>query len=457
MAGIGFELRKITNQGKITSFFEATITGIMIVAGPWIFSIIGITITQKLFALTSPESPRLFLGVLIYTYAGSMILWSGIQYLFTRAISDYLFHHQQRRAATLLVKVCIVMLPVSFLIALGAMLPVPLTVQNPFLFRLSAALFFGTISVIWILMMFISLLKWYFRILICYLLGMGCGAVIVWAAAPLLGVTGMLLGFTIGHAIIAIGLLGLSLHRFKPIRFKIVNGRMRQIYQSNKHLFFIGLFLSMGIWGDKIVYWFFRGSAPGNTWFYLFDPYDIAVYYANLFIIPGLLYFTIFTETEFHIYLKKFLLSLNGQPLIEIRKRKYQLKKATRKVMTDQSVFIGMMIMILLISAEHIINFLIPGLTTPLIFRMALCGLFLYFPLITIMNFMFYLQIYTVPLLAVILFFGINTAVAITTAGGFWNLPPGFSYIASLFVADLFILIRFNQSMKKLDQIIFLQ
>jgi uncharacterized membrane protein len=42
VAGIGFELRKVINKGKLTESFGATLTGIMVVAGPWLMSILTI-------------------------------------------------------------------------------------------------------------------------------------------------------------------------------------------------------------------------------------------------------------------------------------------------------------------------------------------------------------------------------------------------------------------------------
>ena len=69
MAGIGFELRKAISRGGLGSFLKAAFSGIMIVAGPWIMSIIGITAIQRLMGFAVEEAPEHFMGVVIYSYA----------------------------------------------------------------------------------------------------------------------------------------------------------------------------------------------------------------------------------------------------------------------------------------------------------------------------------------------------------------------------------------------------
>jgi uncharacterized membrane protein len=47
MAGIGFELRKVITKGGLGSFIKAAFSGVMIVAGPWLLSIVGITLIRQ--------------------------------------------------------------------------------------------------------------------------------------------------------------------------------------------------------------------------------------------------------------------------------------------------------------------------------------------------------------------------------------------------------------------------
>ncbi len=42
MAGIGFELQRVLKQGGMTGVFKVALAGIIIVAGPWLISILGI-------------------------------------------------------------------------------------------------------------------------------------------------------------------------------------------------------------------------------------------------------------------------------------------------------------------------------------------------------------------------------------------------------------------------------
>ena len=117
MAGIGFELRKVISRGNFGSFVKAAISGIMIVAGPWLVSILSLTVVARFFAGTYAEAPTLFLAVLVYGYAGSLIVAGGFHYLFTRLIADLLYEKKERESCYHLVLWNLVIFPVSFALA----------------------------------------------------------------------------------------------------------------------------------------------------------------------------------------------------------------------------------------------------------------------------------------------------------------------------------------------------
>jgi len=77
-------------------------------------------------------------------------------------------------------------------------------------------------------------------------------------------------------------------------------------------LFFIGLFYTGGIWVDNIVMWFSDlGIVLHGT--FLFAPfYDNAIFLSYLTIIPSLVLFLVFVETDFYVSYKNYFQNANG-------------------------------------------------------------------------------------------------------------------------------------------------
>ena len=48
MAGIGFVLQRVIKRGGLAGFFRVALAGTVIVAGPWLLSIIGIILVSKI-------------------------------------------------------------------------------------------------------------------------------------------------------------------------------------------------------------------------------------------------------------------------------------------------------------------------------------------------------------------------------------------------------------------------
>ena len=134
MAGIGFELRKVMGRGGIGSFLRAAFAGIMIVAGPWILSVIGINIIQRLPGL-SLGPLAYFAAAVIYCYAWSLFLFGGFHFLFTRIVADKLYEKKEGEAAGAIVffglAVGLVVLVISFAASLFILVELP----HPRLFR----------------------------------------------------------------------------------------------------------------------------------------------------------------------------------------------------------------------------------------------------------------------------------------------------------------------------------
>ena len=421
MAGIGFELQKLLRAGGIGAFFKVALAGVIIVAGPWILAIVGILLVSSIGGLALTEASELFMGVIIYSYAVSLFLFGGSHYIFTRYLSDLVFQEKDGEAGSSLVFFLVVVFALAAALAYFGLRQVDVrSLTRPLLFRVSAGLFFANVNVLWVVMIFISLLKQYFTIFFTYLVGMAVSVAGVFLLAPRLGLGGAMLGFTVGQTLTTLVLLILSLVPYRPRRFFATVKGFFRYFPKYGMLFGAGLFYYWGIWIDKLVFWFAVGRETAGGFFRLFPVYDIPVYLANLAMIPGLIYFVVASETDFYVSLKVFLESLGNGILSRIRENKYAVVQQLRRSLREQSVFQGILILVLILLAPTLARALFAGGMDVTVFRLTLAAVFFHFLFMTLMTFLFYLELYAQACLASLVFFLVNaaaTAIMVLTGG----------------------------------------
>jgi uncharacterized membrane protein len=425
MAGIGFELRKVIGKGGLGSFLKAALSGTMIVAGPWLLSIVGITLIYNFTDLALQQNAGLFIAPVVYTYAFSLILFSGPHFLLTRIIADQIFDRRFRDAAATLIAAIIGVGVVAAGIAiLSIWLLGPFPVADEPLYCAAAVVLFVTVNIIWLIMLFISILKEYSRILLAFALGLAVSVALAALLSQRLGLAGALVGFTIGHVVIAALLLYLGLRAYAPGSLRRQLPAFADYLRRYLPLVLAGALYNWGIWADKIVYWFLQGDAVAGTGFLLNDAYDLAVYFGTLSMVPGLVYFIVFSETSVYILLRKMLTALGSRTFGEIQRRKTRLLRGIRRAVVDQSIFQGVVTLSLVLAAPLLAGALTGGVVTATVFAVTLTAVFTHLLLLTLLNLQFYMEIYDGALASALTFFTVNTGLSF-----FLEATPGLSYL----------------------------
>lgn len=436
MAGIGFELRKVINKGGLGSFVQIAVSGAMIVAGPWLLTIITITAIQTFIPYSTTGSLELFMGIVIYCYAFSLFLFGGFHYLFTRRMSDLLYKKKESQAFGYVLQLCIPVTIVSIIIALPAVLSMSPNVEHLKLLKAASVTIFAVVNCLWVVMLFVSVLKWYIKILIIYASGLLSSLLLIYLLSIKLGPAGGVLGFAAGHLIILLLLIVLCRIAWKPERPEPpeeINYRpgfhpvrtFAAYLVRHKYLFGSGLFYYFGIWIDKMIFWLFYGETTEGTFIRLFQPYDIPVYLSNLTMIPGLVFFVVFSETEFYTALKRFLFRLARGRYTEIVDAKNSLHRITASSIREQCIL------------QAVITLIIIMLTKNTIFRTTLAAVYFHLLLLTLLNYLFYLEKYKSAFISSLVFFSVNIALAMVTVVLNGPLPPGASYLLSAAAAAI--------------------
>jgi polysaccharide biosynthesis protein PelG len=409
MAGIGFELQRVLKQGGMTGALKVALAGVIIVAGPWLISIIGIFTLSRFAGFALVEGGLLFTAAIVYSYAFSLFLFGGLHYIYTRYISDLIYIKDNNRAFATLILTMIVIGILSILVAVPGVIFIKTDlVENLSMYKLFAALLFVCVNLIWLVMIFITLLRKYMTIFLVYIIGMVLSFVAVYFFGREYKLGGAMAGFSIGQVSILIMLLILIRRYIKPGNILREIKPLISYFSKYRFLLGAGIFYSAGIWIDKIVLWFYAGNTVEGTYLVLFEQYDITVYFANLTLIPGLVYFMVFSETNFYVSLRRFLVKISTRTFTEIQEGKYKLINTMKSSIREQSIFQGVITAGLLIVAESINTSLLGSHSSLLTLRLVLAGVFFHLLFLTLLTFLFYLERYKEAFITQLCFFSVN-------------------------------------------------
>ncbi len=450
MAGIGFELRRVVARSDLASSLQAVFSGALLVAGPWLVTVLTIfAIHSGLGVLQVPHAP-VFQAVVTYSYALSLALGSPVQYLFTRLVSDLIWEKREKEASVWLI---VVSLGVFFLFGFAAFAVttlVPVWGAPNLALSVSASLLFAAVNALWVVMLFVSLVRRFLAILVVYLGGMVVALGLTLLGAHQAGPSGAILGFAVGHFVILVGLSVLVLKDFpphgQPGMFRPV-GRLLRQYGA---LALSGFFFYAGQWVDKFVFWFSRGSPVEGTLLRIWDFWDFPVYLAGLSLIPGLIYFLIFSETTYYTALRKFLQSVSGKPYVRIRQERFHLIRVMNRELINQ-----MLVQTLAALAFLALFWAIPGLNA-LAVTSAVAGAWFLLLLMTLLNYQYYLEFYRQAALSAGVFFvfqGVGALLGVAFPGIF----PGLGFLTAVTLSCLTALISLERGVTSMERSIFLK
>jgi polysaccharide biosynthesis protein PelG len=435
-------------------FLTVSLAGTAIVAGPWLLSVLGIFLIQRFAGSMISEAPVLFSGVIVYSYAFSLITASGLHYVFTRWISDLIYEERREEAGSALLTCLLVISGGAAALGLAGVIPLSLAgvVTRPLLFSLSAVLLFTAVNLTWVLMSFVSLLKAYVGILIVYLggsLASFLGVVILgraWAAG------GALLGYALGQCLTAGVLYAMTLGAHRPRR--LLFPALGAYFRRYGFLFLAGLLYAWATWADKVVFWFTFGSRVPGGWLSVYDPYDVPVFFTILTLIPSLVYFTVETETSFYPRLREFLFTLGRGTYHEIQEKKYAMIRTMWGGLREQTVVQGIASAALLILAPIVVPALFgPGVSIPAV-RLTLAAVFFHAAFLSLMIFLFYFELYPAAFIAALTFFLVNLGGSAATALAGARGLAGLSYLAGGAAGTAVALAYLMTSVPRVDRIL---
>jgi Predicted membrane protein len=203
---------------------------------------------------------------------------------------------------------------------------------------------------------------------------------------------GLFFAFFAGEALLFFSFLFMIIRRYpgnKLISFDFMS--RKKVYYM---LFFCGLFYNIGVWADKILFWF----SP-STSIHIIGPlraspiYDLPIFLAYLSIIPGMAVFLVRMETDFVEQYDRFYSAIRGgSSLEEIYFLKDNMITTARGGLYDIFKIQGITVACLLLWGEQILTYIgiDPNYKTLLFIDVVGVGVQVIF--LSILNILFYLD-----------------------------------------------------------------
>ena len=371
MAGIGFQLKKLVDNGKNYGGLRAFAYSSIIISGPMIFCIIQLLIGQKLLVESGSsftEREYLLTGTM-YSFVFSQLLTGGFLMIVTRYVSDQIYLKKEENILSSLYGV------IAIIVLIGGMAAFAFYAISPLgmFFKIVAYLFFMELLIVNILAIYISAVKKYMQIVKAYGLGAITAGFSMWICLQLMDYLKAehLLACMAAGFIVAIVFLIYSVKERFP-RANQNSFDFLSYIQQYPSLFFIGFFYSVSLFGHIFIVWSSDIQAVVGNTFIMAPFYDVPVFYAYLTLIPAMVMFVVSMETSFYKVYKRFYEKVGGEySLREINEAKAKMFQVLSRelvyIMEFQLVFtilaiaLGATVIPLSTEQVHIYNLLVIG------------------------------------------------------------------------------------------------
>ena len=447
MAGIGFRLKKALAEETYTGLVKGYMFAAVIAAGPWIFSVVSINALS--FFITrnfSKEDFQFFNALITYSFCFSLILLGSFDTVITRYLSDKLYFQEKHMLTSSFSTMWI------FVLLFFSLFALPFYYLNdisPF-FKIMGFTFFLCLGSIWLCMLFLGSAKKYVPIVLSFVIGGFLSFILGRYLGTLYGLEGVFLGYVAGQCATLFVLLWRVYAEFSFTPFFSIE--WLTYFKKYPLLIFVGLFLNLGIWIDKILFWY--SAEDGKqviSLFYNDENYGSPVFIAYLTMIPVLTLFLVRIETSFYIYYRKYFDAIDTKKgLKEILKRKEELVKSIQTSIPPVMQIQGFLTAVAIYFAPEIVDFFHFPSTSAAIFRIATLAVFMQ-SLFMLMNILLlYLLEYKKVILVNFIFFVTNfilTKLCFKLGFTFW----GFGFFVASAIAFVLSYFFLSKQLKDLE------
>ncbi len=452
MAGIAFELRKLTRDDTLAGTGRAYLYAGFISSGPWILSILTMVLLSRLLGGALPDRAELdfFSASVTHVYAFSLILVGPFQLVLTRYAADK-FASRERRAV--FPSYLSALLVVSLVAAVVAAVFFFGFVSGPWFHRAASVALMVYVCGIFVTANYLTALRRHRSAVFGFVGGYVASLLAAWLGAVWAGGVGAMTGFAAGHAALLL-LLARSLHA----EFGSDPAPRADVWKWFRRfpgLALVGFCYNAGIWADKLMFWWFSDQREGINGLWVTPEYDVAICLSLLSIVPGMAVFFLRLETSFAEKYEAFFQAIDGRlPLRAIRDARAGMVDALRRGLGQLLKVQGVVTALLLVFAKPLGTLLAIGSVKVGIFQVTLFGTFMLIGFLSLLTILFYLDDRRGALVCAAAFALANTLLSIPTllANEAWY---GYGFVIAAALALCLAAHRVNHRLAQLESHIF--
>lgn len=407
MAGIGIELQRLLRKNTLGGGAQAYMVAGLVGSGPWLISIVAILAIGVIAGGGPQDSAAVeqFQVSVSYLMAGSLILTSPLQLLFTRYAADRMYERREAVVLPNLMGALCLTIAASALCGGTALLA---WFDVPWPYQLAMLANFIVLSCIWVVQIFASAIRAFRPLVGAFALGYLAAAAAALALRPY-GPAGLLAGFCAGQALLLFSLLVTVVRQFPSsalMSFAFL--RRDQVFPR---LAVIGLLYNSAVWCDKFVFW--RDPLAGAA---IVGPlrasvvYDLPIFLAYLSIVPGMAMLVVRLEVELAEKCEAFYRTVtSGGTHQAVKEGHRQLVAAVERGLADiVKVQVVTTAILMLFAGEILALFGISPLYQPL-FAIDLVAVALQLAFLAMLSILFYLDRQVIALKLCALLLSANT------------------------------------------------
>lgn len=445
MAGIGFRLHKLVQGDTYARAAVAYLSSAIIAAGPLLSSVIALLLLGGASAaFLGQANGTLLIVTITYAFGASLVLTGGPQMLITRYLADRFYVEDHAAVAPTLNGALLLSVPL-------AVIATPFLLFAPFdwRYRLLAATLFITLSLNWLVSVFLSAARYYLNIVIFYFIGHGLSlGSAIWLGHPY-GLVGSLAGYTLGQVICMLLLVAQIFREFPAAN--MLSLTFLTFARRYWRLLMLGFLSMVGIWADNVIYWFGPGSMV-IAGFYRSNPtYDAMKLLGYLTTIPASAMFLVHIETKFFRHYRAFFRRIEERGTLgEIMRAKRGMIEAAKQGIVNVCVLQGAVIGAALLFAPDLLRLLHVPLERVALFRTLVLAANGQFIMMLGVILLLYLDERRPALIVTVLFVVCNAVF--TLAGARSGLPlAGGGYLLASVVAGAVALAFFRGRLRRLE------
>lgn len=446
MAGIGFNLQKMLHKDTFSSTIKAYFVSTLIVAGPWLLSIITIFVLSTYIPHHIDLFERtLFRVIIIYIFAFSLITIGIFHFPLNRYLADRLFVSETDAIVpTLNTSIFLVIL---FQGCLGAIFY--FTTQGEVFIKILTVLIYMTISLIWVLMIFLTALRDYKAVAVAYTVGTVVAITVALLLGNSWGLEGYFIGYLLGQFIIIILWSSRIFIEFPSSR--CFEAEFLKFLLRKRTLVLIGFFYNLAIWIDKIVMWLSPQAHNVTDFFRTHLVYDTATFFAFLTIIPALSIFLVQVETNFyHQYRRYFLSVVEKATMPQILRIHKDMTASLRTGLSTILRYQGIVTVVCIVYAPELAKmFGFSAMQIP-VFRVSVLAAFLHGMILLNLIIILYFDFQSSALFICCLFVVLNGVLTFITTG-MDTAFLGFGYLVASFITLFISFMILNRKLERLE------